>query len=192
MASLAPVLRVGDLPLAELCAARLDGELVGVDECFSPIDVHTGPFQRATALAGAWAPRLIAEQRTAAWVWGATPDSPARHQLCASIGARARAHIPQRSVVREVVIDDDEIVALGSVRVTAPLRTVTDLARFSAEFAEAEAGIVRQLLAGADLDLDDCARALDRRRNLPAKKLAWARLRWACSNSYPELTLYTS
>jgi hypothetical protein len=179
MASLAPVLRVGDLPLAELCAARLDGELVGIDECFSPIDVHTGPFQRAAALTGAWSPRLIAEQRTAAWVWGATADSPARHQLCASVGARARALTPHRSVVREVVIDDDEIVLLASVRVTAPLRTVTDLARFSTEFTESEAEIVRQLLAGAGLGIDDCARALDRRRNLPAKKLALARLRGA-------------
>jgi hypothetical protein len=86
-------------------------------------------------------------------------------------------------VVREVVIDDDEIVVLASVRVTAPLRTVTDLARFSAEFAEAEAEIVRQLLAGAGLGLDDCARALDRRRNLPAKKLASGRLQWACGSS---------
>lgn len=177
MATLAPVLRVGDLPLAELCAARLDGELVGVDECFSPIDVRPGPFTRARALTGLWSHRLIAEQRTAAWVWGATSDAPARHQLCASIGARARASTPQRSVVREVVIDADEVAELQSVRVTAPLRTVTDLVRFSARFDDAEIQIVRQLLAVAGLTLDDCRDALDRRRNLPAKRLAWARLR---------------
>ena len=183
MASLAPVLRIGDLPLAELCAARLDGELVSVDECFTPIDVHDGPFIRARALTGLWSARLIAEQRTAAWVWGAAADAPARHQLCASIGARARAITPQRSVVREVVIDSDEIAVLQSVRVTTPLRTVTDLVRFSARFDDVDIQIVRQLLEGAELTLDDCRAALDRRRNLPAKKRAWARLRLTLDGS---------
>ena len=179
MVSLAPVLRAGDLPLAELCAARLDGELVGLGECFSPIDVVAGPFTRVGALTGLWSSRLIAEQRTAAWVWGAALAPPARHQLCASTGARARALDPERCVVREVVIDDDEIAVLRSVRVTTPLRTVIDLARFSIRFAETEIEVARQLFDIGGVCLDDCRDALDRRRNLPAKKLAWVRLQLA-------------
>lgn len=176
MASLAPVLRVGDLPLAELCAARLDGELVGVDACFIPIDVAAGPPVRAGALVGIWPTRLIAEQRTAAWVWGAATDPPARHQLCASVGARARASAPERCVVREVVIDSDEVVTVAGVRVTAPLRTLIDLARFGEPYDERQLLVVRSLMTIAGVGLDQCRAALDRRRNLPGKKLAWARL----------------
>ena len=176
MARLTPVLHAGDLPLAELCAARLDGELVGIDEAFGPIDGTTGPSERAWAAGRFWPQRLIAERATAAWIWGARPDPPARHQLCASKDARARPTVPTRSSMREVVIDPDEYVVLGSLRVTTPLRTIVDIARFSEPYAEAESDAVRALARIADIDLDDCRGALDRRRNLPAKNLAWSRL----------------
>jgi hypothetical protein len=194
MVRLAPVLHVGDLPLAELHAARLDGELLALDEAFAPIDSAAGPEQRAAAVGRAWSPRLIAEQRTAAWIWGATLESPARHQLCSSVDARARPPAPLRSTVREVVIDADEVVSLAGLRVTTPLRTVTDLARFEERFGEPEVLLVRELLRLGRLTLDDCLLALERRRNLPAKRLAGARIREAVSRGgdYPEFTLYTS
>jgi len=176
MARLAPVLHVGDLPLAELCAARLDGELVGVDDAFSPIDSLTGPAERAWAAGRFWPHRLIAERSSAAWIWGAIPDPPARHQLCASKDARARPAVPARSSVREVVIAADEYALLGTQRVTTPLRTVVDLARFSATFAAADIESVRFLARLGAFDLAACRAALERRRNLPAKKLAWSRL----------------
>jgi len=176
MARLAPVLHSGDLPLAELCAARLDGELVGLDEAFTPIDAHHGPVERAWAAGRFWPQRLIAERVTAAWIWGATSDPPARHQLCASKDARARPAVPARSAVREVVIAPDEFALLGPVRVTTPLRTMVDLARFAEQFATAEGEAVRFLSRLGGVALADCRRALDRRRNLPAKKLAWSRL----------------
>ncbi|MCU1544587.1 MAG: hypothetical protein JWM50_2452 [Microbacteriaceae bacterium] len=177
MVRLSPVLHAGDLPLAELHAARLDGELVALDEAFAPIDTAEGPAARAAALARAWSPRLIAEQRTAAWIWGALADAPARHQLCSSVQARARPPTPLRSTVREVVIDPDEVSSVAGLRVTTPLRTVTDLARFDARFGESEALLVRELLRRGGLTLDDCRVALERRRNLPAKRLAWRRIR---------------
>ena len=177
MARLAPVLHSADLPLAELCAARLDGELVGVDEAFLPIDTRDGPAERASAAGRFWPQRLIAERVTAAWIWGAVPNPPARHQLCASKDARARPPVPARSSVREVVIAADEYELVGTVRVTTPLRTLVDLARFADPFTPDDAAVVRALgLLGA-VDLADCRAALDRRRNLPAKKLAWSRLR---------------
>jgi hypothetical protein len=182
MARLAPVLHVGDLPLAELHAARLDGELVALDEAFAPIDQADDALARARSLARACPPRLVAEQRTAAWIWGAIVDPPARHQLCSSASARARPPAPLRCIVREVVIDTDETVVLAGLRVTTPLRTVTDLARFSAAFGDEEARIVRALLATGALALDDCRAALERRRNLPAKRLAWQRLRDAVNS----------
>ena len=191
MARLAPVLHAGDLPLAELCAARLDGEVVRIDDAFSPVDVRDGPAARAAAASHGWSKRLIAEQRTAGWIWGALPDPPARHQLCTTTGARARPAIPLRCVVREVAIDTDEFAFVGALRVTRPVRTAVDLARFSARFAEAEARVIRSLLVLDGSGLDECRAALDRRRNLPAKKLAWERLLEAAradDPDYPELT----
>ncbi|WP_411700177.1 type IV toxin-antitoxin system AbiEi family antitoxin [Conyzicola sp.] len=176
MARLAPVLHAGDLPLAELCAARLDGELFGVDEAFLPIDVATGAIARAKAAGRFWPGRLIAERATAAWIWGATVDPPARHQLCTSKDARARPPVPARSTVREVTIAPDEYARVAALRVTTPLRTVVDLARFGAEYTDADREITLTLARLDGLTLTDCREALDRRRNLPAKKLAWSRL----------------
>jgi len=177
MARLAPVLHPGDLPLAELCAARLDGELVAVDEAFVAVDTAIIASVRATAAARDWSPRLIAEQGTAAWIWGATPAPPPRHQLCASLERRARPPTPARCVLREVVIDDDEILLTAGVPVTAPLRTLVDIARFSPQFGPTEQATVRELARLAGATLAECRGALDRRRNLPGKRLAWARIR---------------
>ncbi|GAB3606366.1 hypothetical protein GCM10027413_17750 [Conyzicola nivalis] len=176
MSRLAPVLHAGDLPLAELCAARLDGELFGADEAFLPIDVGVGPLERATAAGRFWPGRLIAERATAAWIWGAMPDPPLRHQLCASKDARARPPVPARSTVREVTIAPDEYAYVATLRVTTPLRTLVDLARFGDDYTDADRGIARALIALDDLTVAHCRQALDRRRNLPAKKLAWSRL----------------
>jgi hypothetical protein len=176
MARLAPVLHAGDLPLAELCAARLDGELFRLDEGFAPIDTGAGAHDRARAAGRFWPSRLIAERATAAWIWGAAPDPPARHQLCASKDARARPPVPARTSVREVAIAPDEYVHLTTVRVTTPLRTVVDLARFADGYTDDDRDVARALVALGGLSPEDCRRALDRRRNLPAKRLAWSRL----------------
>jgi hypothetical protein len=177
MARLAPVLHSGDLPLAELCAARLDGELVAVDDAFVAVDTAIVASVRAAAASRDWSPRLIAEQGTAAWIWGAAPTPPPRHQLCASLERRARPPTPARCVLREVVIDDDEILLAAGVPVTTPLRTLIDIARFSPDFGPDERTAVRELATLGGVTLAECRRALDRRRNLPGKRLAWARVR---------------
>lgn len=172
MTRLGTALTTHDFPLAELHALRLDGQLVAIDDAFMPIDQPDGPSQRAAALAQLCQHRLIAEQRTAAWIWGASESPPSRHELCASIGARTRPSEARRMVVREVVVGDEELRTLSGVAVTAPLRTAIDLARFQSSF---DAELVARLLAIANLNVDDCVRELRRRRNLPRKKLALAR-----------------
>lgn len=168
-----------DLPEAELCAARLDGELYRVDECFSPVDEIEQATLRASALATILPARLIAEQLTAAWVLGALEAAPAVHQFCVSARARARPTASRRLSVREVEIDDAEIVSIAGIRVTTPLRTVVDLARFSGDFGAAEHGIVVGLLALGGLGFQECRAAIDARRNLPGKALALTRIRAA-------------
>jgi hypothetical protein len=167
------VLTPNDLPLAELSALHLDGELVAVDDAFAPLDQPPSPAQRAASLALLCEHRLIAERRTAAWVWGASLDAPPRHDVCVSIGARAGTSHSGRLHVREVVIAPEEIVALGGVHVTTPMRTVLDLARASDAF---DPGLITRLLEVSRLTLGECIAELRSRRNLPQKKLALKRL----------------
>ena len=76
MARLPAVLDTHDLPLAELCAARLDGELVAIDDGWTPLDEPDLPALRA-AVTALRAPRsLVIERMSAAWVHGALAAPP--------------------------------------------------------------------------------------------------------------------
>lgn len=176
---LPPVLSRLDLPEAELCAAQLDGQLYRVDECFSPIDEVERCTNRAAALAAILPARLIAEQRTAAWLLGVLERAPAVHQVCVSAHARARPAAARRLSVREVEIDDSEILRIGGTALTTPQRTAIDLARACTDFGIAERGIVAGLLRLGGLGFDDCRTAIEARRHLPQKSRALARIRSA-------------
>lgn len=173
MTRLNPVITAHDLPLAELHALRLDGELIALDEGFTVVDQPAGISERAESLAHFCEARLIVEQHSAAWIWGALLQPPARHELCASIGARSRSVHPHRLLVREVVISPTDWVQLGSIKVTTPLRTASDLARFSDRY---DHGLIEQLVALHGLSVADVVADLHRRRNLPRKKIALERL----------------
>lgn len=166
------VLSAADLPAPELQAARLDGVLFALDRCFAPVDEVEQPWHRAAAVHAGLSERLIAEQLSAAWVWGALDAPPAHHQFSVATDARV-SHTPARwMTVREVVIEADEIADVRGLLVTTPFRTLLDLVRFSDTFDLREVAVVRRL--GQDLEL---ARAtLSARRNLTNKKRALARL----------------
>lgn len=183
MTRLSTVLSPADLPLPELYAARLDGELFGIDECFCPVDQAPGMEHRGAALAAVSPDRLIAEQHSAAWIWGALDHPPAPHQFCASIGARVRPALSKRLLVREVVIDDESIVSIGGMLVTTVLRTIIDLARFSEPFGRSEISIVRRLVDIGDLDFAACIDGVHSRRNLPNKHRALERIALAAVDS---------
>jgi len=183
VAALSPVLSPRDLPLAELTAARLDGELYSLVDAFCPVDELETPALRARALLSGRSPRLIAELGTAAWVWGAMPVVPTAHEFCADLAARARLAPSSGVVVRELVLDPDDVVEFAGARVTTPLRTAVDLARFRAGFAEGDADVVRALASIGRFDVDDCLALMERRRNLPAKRRAAQRLTAALRRS---------
>lgn len=173
---LLPVLSRTDLPEAELRAARLDGEVFAVGECFCPVDEVIGPAHRARSLAAVLPPRMIAEQHSAAWVLGATSVPPWRPELCTDADARTRPASLAMLTVREVVIDSSEFTWMGGMRVTTPLRTAIDLARFSAPFGAEEQEIVAKLAELGRFQLSDCIEAIESRRNLPRKRSALQRL----------------
>lgn len=179
------VLSPVDLPLAELTAARLDGELYGVADCFCPVDITADAAVRAAALRAELPhERLIAEQHSAAWIWGALDRAPRPHRLAAAIGARVGRRSSSWMRVREVVIAPDDCLEVAGLGVTRPLRTALDLLR-APSFGPEERAIVAALMAIGGFDAEQCARGIDSRRNLPHKHEAVVRLR---SVGQPELT----
>lgn len=171
---LAPVLSPIDLPSAELRALVLDGEAYPLGDCVAAIDELASPAMRAAALA--LPPRLIAEQHTAAWIWGAAAEPPARHEVCAALTARSRPAFEAHLAVREVVLLHEDVVQVAQLSVTTPMRTAIDLARFVVNWNETECLTVSNLLELGHCTVLDCARAMNRKRNLPNKKIALQRL----------------
>ena len=188
MTRLEPVLSPATLPLAELYAARNDGDLYSVDECFSPIDSLESVAARAAAVRAISSERLIAERDTAAWIRGARELPPALHTYCASTSARTRS-LSRRAIVREVVIDDGEIELIAGMPVTTALRTALDITRHSLRFDDEAAQLVRRLLDLGEHSLCQCVRELDRRPNLPGKKRAIVRLQIALELPLPSRAL---
>jgi hypothetical protein len=182
---LSPILSRHEFSRPELDALRLDGEVFRLDDCAVPIDEVAGPQLRAAVLAAELPPRLIAERHSAAWVWGAQPSPPSRHEVCADITARTRPPAAAHLEVREVVIQGPDIASLAGARLTTPIRTAIDLCRFAADWSEVEADTVAALMRIGRFDVADCSRTMDRRRNLPNKKQALERLASAASRVVP-------
>jgi len=166
------VLSDGDLPWAELQAARLDGELYDLGDAFCPIDELEAPRHRARAAIGRRSRRLIAELGTAAWIWGAAPE-PTSLQFAVTPDARARLSPGQHVTVREIVFAPNDLTALDGVKVTNPIRTAVDLARFQEPF---DSGSVTRLAAIAKFALSDCLAILEGRSAIPSKNRAISNL----------------
>lgn len=129
MTRLPSVLLPGHLPLAELCAARLDGELRALDEGFVLCDLPTGAPERGAALLAVLPRGTVADRSSAAWVHGATTEPPALHS--ASIDREHRLRPQPRARVRfhEVRLPAADVVSIGGCPVTTPVRTLIDLTR---------------------------------------------------------------
>lgn len=123
------VLTTLDLPLAELCGARLDGELYRLGEAYCAIDEVDSWRTRALSLRSILPRQGCIERMSAAWVYGVVAE-PARHEFC--VDPRSRVHlVPSlRVVIREVSCPPAGIREYGGVRVKTPLSTVVDLARW--------------------------------------------------------------
>ncbi|MEP6842917.1 MAG: hypothetical protein ABJA11_05315 [Pseudolysinimonas sp.] len=170
------VLTARDLPAPELGGMRLDGEVYALAEGWCAIDELESPAHRACAVRGERSERLIAELGTAAWVWGATPTLPQLVEFCVDLGARARLGISQLVRVRELVLDPGDRVDLGGASVTSRVRTVVDLARFREQLTDGDAASIVELSRQGGFGLAECHDLMDRRRNLPEKRRAVARL----------------
>ena len=189
MARLPAVLDTDDLPLAELCAARIDGELFAIDDGWAPVDEPYLPGFRAAVTALRVPRALIIERMSAAWVHGAIVAPPPVAQFCVPLSARIAVIGDPRATVREVRIDDGEITRFGDIRCTTPVRTAFDLLR-DPTLDESHAVRAVATLLGARPALGDQVRErLVAATRMPHKTAALARLgraeRTACSAEEP-------
>jgi hypothetical protein len=170
------VLTPGTLPLAELAAARLDGELFAVDEVWICADEPDGRELRAAALAallptsGATA-HLVMMGLTAAWLHGAIDAPPWRHEVCMRLVERARLHLPRRFMLHERSLAGADECRVGPLRVTTPVRTAFDLARRGA-LADTERAAFDALVSAYGIRPDDLADGV----RLPGGRLAMQRV----------------
>ena len=176
MAKLPAVLGTDDLPLAELCAARLDGDLYAIDEAWAPIDEPDLPSLRAAVIALRVSRSLIIERRSAAWVHGALDAPPRTAQFCVPHGARVAAITDRRVTIREVVLTAGEFVDLGGARCTTPARTAFDLLRDTALTDAESERIVTRLLASRPRLEAQIRERFDRARRMPHRARALVRL----------------
>lgn len=171
MSALPRILNTDDLPAAELCAARLDGELVPIAGAWAPLDVVETRVDRAVAAGSGLPRRWIAELGTAAWIWGAREDPPLPLTFCARLaerGPRSRRGV----ALREVVIVRAELARLGGVLVTTPQRTILDLARTGPWEPE----VARRLAAGAGIGAAELRALATIARSAPHGRLAAKRI----------------
>lgn len=176
MARLPVVLGTDDLPIAELCAARLDGELFAIDDGWAPIDEPDLPAFRAAVMALRVPRPLIIERLSAAWVHGALAAPPAIAQFCVPLSSRIAVISEHRATVREVRIDGAEIVEFGRIRCTSVVRTGFDLLREPAFDDDRVAAMVGALIAARDGLASGLRRRLDAATRMPHKSTAVARL----------------
>lgn len=169
-----PLLDDDMLPMVELLALCLDGQIYRVGDAFASADTPDGPELRAHAFARtapAWA---VADRRSAAWIHGTRACPPPVPQVCVPVSHRGGGTLARLDTAYRTLAAD-ETAALAGIRVTTPLRTAHDLLCAPGRFADAEALEVRHLLALAGVtpaELDDRLRAgRQRGRDLARSRL---------------------
>lgn len=188
------VLGTVDLPIAELCAARLDGELFAIDDGWAAVDEPDLPAFRAAVIALRMPRPLVIERMSAAWVHGALAVPPAVAQFCVPHSARIAPIGDRRATVREVKLDESEVVELGGTRCTSVVRTGFDLLRDADYDAMGGEGVVAALMAPRPWLGSALGARLDAATRMPHKSLALARLERAvaggsvAARSQPSLT----
>ena len=173
------------LPEAELHAALLDGDLVRVGGAFCTIDTIIGAEHRAASVAAEVTSRAIAELHTAAWIYGLLPDVPRRLFLCVDATSGFRPQSTARQVFQEVVIEDGDVISVGGLAVTTPLRTALDLARMCGASSATEELIRELSVLDRGFTFADCCAWIERRKNLPYKHQALAVLASAFDERWP-------
>lgn len=160
-----PLLDPDVLPLVELLALCLDGQVYRVGDAFASADTPDGPELRAHAFARTVPSWAVADRGTAAWIHGARGSAPPVPQVCVPPSHRGGSSLA-RLDTSYCAVEAGELTTIADVLVTTPLRTAEDLLCFPGRFTPVDAVEVRQLLELARLpvaQLDDRLRDGQRR-----------------------------
>jgi hypothetical protein len=163
-------------PLAELCAARLDGQLYRVGDLFATIDTADSSELRAEAFAAVSPSSVIADRGTSSWIHGARASPPTSLQVCVDHTRRGAAVGTIGLDVRQCALARGDIIRLGRARVTSPLRTAVDLLRAERRFNPVVALEVSALLRVAGASAADCRDRIRRHLHSPGTRRALVRL----------------
>lgn len=179
------------LSTAELASARLDGLLVELGEAYIPADAVETAALRAGSLGRLLGHTLAASHLSAAWIHGALDDPPARHTVQRAVPHRVHVSFDRRFVYRDPAIGPGDLVLVGGVRVTSPVRTVVDLAR-TVDAVHADAA--RRMVRAAPPLAGEALARLAGSGPFPRKRAATSLLRElaATPGGQDEVTRYTS
>jgi hypothetical protein len=159
------------LSLAELSAACLDGHLVELGEGFIPADAVETAALRAESLRVLLGDTLAATHLSAAWIHGALPDAPARHTVQRAVPRRLHHVMGRRFTYRDLCVAREDLIVVGGMLVTTPVRTLADLCRIDdAPHRHAALLTVR----GGYASPVDAIAWLERHSSLPGKRGALA------------------
>ena len=117
------------LSAAELTSACLDGHLVALGEGFMHADAVETRWMRAASLRPLLSDYLAATRLTAAWVHGALPLEPPRHDVQRATSRRLPGMRGRRFVYRDMQLGTADSEMIAGVHVTTVGRTLADLAR---------------------------------------------------------------
>ncbi|RUR00733.1 hypothetical protein [Labedella endophytica] len=180
-----PLLFFGGLEfsVAELSAARIDGEVVAVGDGFAPVGLPVDVRHRAAALAADVPLGYTLVGRSAAWVHGASARCPVPVEIGGS-GPAARWARPYRSVRTMRIRDDHRLVVVVGrigVPVLSPVATVIDLARLDP--TPSEAALMTAVVRRCRLTRESLLDSLDDWTHLPGKRHIAERLRAATAGA---------
>lgn len=173
---LGPLLDTSDLPRAELCALRLDGEVFDVDELASPIDQLDTPDLRAAAFARIAPAGAVAEAGSALWIYGILASAPGVHSAAVAVTRRVDSPRLARIRLRQATMHGEDVVTFGSVMVMSPLRTLLDLTRLTDGWTNQDSRTAASVIALGHVDKRAWKRRLNGPHHLPYKRRAFARI----------------
>lgn len=159
---------------AELSAARLDGDVVEIGEGYMPADAIESPAIRAASLRSVCGSRLVACSWSAAWVYGALTEPPARHTVMRGATHRVGNVIDRRVVFHDVGVDEEDVTEVAGVHVTTRVRTLIDVARRVREPEQRESAtrVVAALIDSGMVDPSDGIAWIDAHGRLPGLREA--------------------
>lgn len=168
-----PLLDADVLPLAELFALCLDGQVFRVGDAFAAIGTPDSPELRAAAFARTAPGWTVADRGSAAWIHGTRASPPPLAQVCVPGARRGRVSSPLIDACHRTLAAD-ETVTIGATLVTTPLRTALDLISEPGSFGPSQAREVRRLLELASVGMKEFSEHL---RARPRKGVERARKR---------------